>query len=269
MDEKQLFESAAATHLWDSVLLTQVDLTFGQELSVYYRSAPWNRAATVLDAGCGNGCYVHRLRETFGRKQYTGVDSASHLIRLASERYAMPNLTFACEDLLTFQGQYDFVVARAVLQYMKDLSAFLKAMHSLMSEDGVLLLIERADPVPYFFYPELPVVAALLDSMQAEQSKHRIGTANLFGNLRDALAVSSSLIVAEEETITVPSTVGGYKQLFKQLFKGLIEVAEATGFAETDFKAAAREWDDWCTLSESYADLRLHLVMLTKGHHVT
>lgn len=73
-------------------------------LAVRYRGEDMNAARqTVLDAGCGEGYYLGRLREALdarlgaGQLAYTGVDIAKAAARMAAKRY--PGIRFAAADV--------------------------------------------------------------------------------------------------------------------------------------------------------------------------
>lgn len=95
-------------------------------------------AWTAIDAGCGNGWVVRRLRDTHGCRSATGVDGSAGMIQKA--RAVDPTGDYALADLMTWQpaDRADLVVSMEVLYYFPDPLALLtRIARTWLKPDGV------------------------------------------------------------------------------------------------------------------------------------
>ncbi|NBV82964.1 class I SAM-dependent methyltransferase [bacterium] len=74
------------------------------------------RDAVVLDAGCGDGEFFKFCQSEFPDWRYVGIDVSSRMIQAARDR--LPNGLFMESDLLTFTGDYDYVVCSGALNHL-------------------------------------------------------------------------------------------------------------------------------------------------------
>lgn len=101
----------------------------------------------ALDVGCGDGLLARRLTRRAGT--VTGVDSSAEMIRLARERSAGLNVTFAEADFLDTshgllsEGKYGFVSAVAVVHHVEFTQA-VGSLVRLLAPGGRLLVIGLA-----------------------------------------------------------------------------------------------------------------------------
>lgn len=84
------------------------------------------RGFTAVDAGCGNGWAVRRMRDMPGCANACGVDGSAGMIEKA--RSLDPAGDYVLADLVTWQPErpVDLVVSMEVLYYMDDPRAFLR-----------------------------------------------------------------------------------------------------------------------------------------------
>jgi trans-aconitate methyltransferase len=84
------------------------------------------RAFTALDAGCGNGWLVRRLREIRGCAGATGVDGAAGMI--AKARSMDPAGDYVLADLMQWKPTraVDLVISMEVIYYVDDPLALLR-----------------------------------------------------------------------------------------------------------------------------------------------
>jgi trans-aconitate methyltransferase len=91
---------------------------------------------TAIDAGCGNGWIVRRLRDTPGCRAATGVDGSAGMIQKA---HAIdPAGDYVLADLMTWQPpqRVDLVVSMEVLYYFDDPIALLKRIATIWLKPG-------------------------------------------------------------------------------------------------------------------------------------
>lgn len=140
--EEAFWESYAENHFWRLNDKSKV-----RENSVYYDRIydsllPGNRAARILDIGCGGGHFLHYL----DRKGYTGmegIDLSPGLVRFVKEEI-WPGVRQgdAMEYLRSRPDSYDVLVANDFLEHLtKDvIIEFLFLCHDALAEKGMLLL---------------------------------------------------------------------------------------------------------------------------------
>jgi SAM-dependent methyltransferase len=91
---------------------------------------------TVLDIGCGAGDHAQLLQNS--GKQVTGVDlGESEYFKKNRDRVSVILGDF---NQLPFSQQYDCIWASHVLEHQPNVSIFLKKVHSVLKEGGVLAI---------------------------------------------------------------------------------------------------------------------------------
>ena len=158
---------------WDSLLAYQVDLAFPQELKFLVSLKAWRDATCVLDAGCGNGYYISRLREFFPEKRYFGVDISQELVAIAARRH--PDIAVTLADFTQYASdrRFDLIVMRFLVQHLKDFGAVLQAADRLLTPTGRLLIIE-SDLAASGHHPDLPELTEMLRTF-ARVSGEQVG----------------------------------------------------------------------------------------------
>lgn len=93
-------------------------------------------AFTAIDAGCGNGWTVRRLRAALGCRAVTGVDVSAGMIKKAQT--LDPAGHYVLADLATWQPaeRADLVVSMEVLYYLDDPAAFLRRVAAAWLKPG-------------------------------------------------------------------------------------------------------------------------------------
>lgn len=94
------------------------------------------RRFTAVDAGCGNGWIVRRLRAAPGCVSATGVDGAAGMI--AKARALDPAGTYIIADLMAWEPpqEFDLVVSMEVLYYLEDPAALLRRIANVWLKPG-------------------------------------------------------------------------------------------------------------------------------------
>lgn len=96
----------------------------------------------ILDVGCGNGRLTTFLSLDV---DYTGVDNAENIIKIAQKQYANDNRTFAVGSMMELpfaDNSFDCVIACASLHHVPGYAAQLQSlqeMHRVLQADGFLV----------------------------------------------------------------------------------------------------------------------------------
>src|SRR4051812_18006663 len=80
----------------------------------------FEKATTVLDAGCGPAAFAQEIRHLLGNKSYLGIDIEPSFIRRAEEKFqGAIGIRFTVSDIHQHQGgPYDVILMYAVLQHL-------------------------------------------------------------------------------------------------------------------------------------------------------
>ena len=108
----------------------------GEMLAAAYAVLEPADGFAAIDAGCGNGWTVRRLRETGGCRAATGVDGSAGMI--AKARALDPKGDYVLADLVTWSPPepVDLVVSMEVIYYMEDPVALLRNIVSSWLRPG-------------------------------------------------------------------------------------------------------------------------------------
>lgn len=99
------------------------------------------RGKRVLDLGCGYGSYARSFIER-GASYYLGIDSSESMIRKAKAENAGDNIEYKLmnlDDLDSFECRFDLAYSSLVFHYIDDFDKLLRAIHSILNNDGILL----------------------------------------------------------------------------------------------------------------------------------
>jgi trans-aconitate methyltransferase len=95
----------------------------------------------ILDIGCGDGKITAELAARVSHGSVLGIDTSSEMIAFAQNMFsqtAYPNLSFRYGDALnlTFQKEFDVIVAFASLHWTADLAMVLQGIKSSLAPSG-------------------------------------------------------------------------------------------------------------------------------------
>lgn len=103
----------------------------------------------VLDAGCGSGAGMARLRSLLPGSRLTGADANPELLGVARSRFARDeSIQLRGGDLLDVGdvtaglAPYDFAYARFVFQHLSDPVAVASALRQVLRPDGTLAVCD-------------------------------------------------------------------------------------------------------------------------------
>jgi 2-polyprenyl-3-methyl-5-hydroxy-6-metoxy-1,4-benzoquinol methylase len=101
---------------------------------------------SVLDVGCGDGCFLGMLGQEIERR--VGIDLSERAIRFA--RAFHPEVEYRCEDLQHLEEAFDVVTAIEVLEHIRDdkISGFAQALFERVHRDGRLIVSVPTTVVP-------------------------------------------------------------------------------------------------------------------------
>jgi len=95
----------------------------------------------LLEVGCGNGDFL--VRAAARGLSVTGVDRSAHFVETASGKLGNRGRVI-CGDIgqvLASRTRFNFVVFTDVLEHVRDPRAFLRDVHALLLEDGVVVAV--------------------------------------------------------------------------------------------------------------------------------
>ncbi len=246
---------------WDELLVSQVDLSIGSELTMLLSLEQWHRARRVIDAGCGNGYYLAQLREHFADKNYLGIDISPELTASALTRH--PEIEFETADFFAASAApADVVVMRFLVQHLGDFAAILRQARQMLRPGGVLIIIE-ADLSRSVIRPLPPMFLQMLATYQ------KASVAD--GGLKDQLLDDVGALIAksgeswqvaatrENGTSLVGPFAGG--NLIK-VFGIWVELAESSAMFEFDFAAVRRELATWAMQPAAFVNLVTRMFVL-------
>ena len=116
--------------------------------TIIWNAIDWSDK-TVIDIGCGTGETVAGIAN-LGARSVLGVDFSLNALKIASDKYDMPNLTFKCasfpSDSLTISSDLvDVIISCGTLEHMDDPKEALYKMINMLKRDGRIILT-----CPYF-----------------------------------------------------------------------------------------------------------------------
>lgn len=96
----------------------------------------------ILDVGCRQGHIVVDLANKYKNSKIVAFDNLKTEIQQAKSFYQLPNLTFECQDALTFRSraQYDAIVSLSCLHWIKDKATVVNNLYSALKPGGKLFL---------------------------------------------------------------------------------------------------------------------------------
>jgi SAM-dependent methyltransferase len=104
----------------------------------------------VLDIACGAGYGAFQLIQStkYLQSRVTAVDIDQTAIDYAIKRYSNPAIHFICADAMLYDDpdRYDTIISLETVEHIKDTESFVKKLHSLLKNDGVLIVSAPVTP---------------------------------------------------------------------------------------------------------------------------
>ena len=232
------------------------------ELPFFYGSPQWHEARDVLDLGTGNGYYLQKIASRFPDKSYLGIDISEDLIEIATRENSRANVRFICGDLFEFEGAYDVVILRLVLQHLPDVDKVLKKVARITKQGGSVLVIEAHDP-SRMYWPDVPLFMRFFRAYAAYQASLGLDR-TVAARLPEIIENHPCWAAGSAAQVIVPSTLPGNLDLFRKSYGLFIELVEHGSDMTYDFDSVRREWQRWCDLDYAYTQAGLNIVRLDR-----
>ena len=250
-----VFCDVSLARYWDNLLDLQTELMLPLEWPLFYRSDQWGAAHTVLDIGCGNGRYIYEISKKFPNKSYIGIDQSTELINIAKSKYGS-NIKFIECDFNDFQESVDFVIARALVQYLPSIEGFFQRLNTVIRPGGGMLIIERDDIMPFHFEPPAENIVKAVYSVEERQEQNRVNNVSTITGLANAYNQQKSISLINEQLITVSNQIPGNHKKIMEAYQVIMKIVSKFGANNEKIKKGEEEVKDWFS-SDGYTDMRL------------
>lgn len=100
-----------------------------------------NDFRSILDIGCGTGCWTELLKEKFPLAEIKAVDISYEMIKIAQEKLRDSRIRFIKVDgeEIDFDEEFDLISSNAVFHWFVNLKEALLKYRCLLKERGVIL----------------------------------------------------------------------------------------------------------------------------------
>lgn len=159
MEEVGATERRTKAQIYDDLLRFQCELSFDLESAFFRLSPSWSTAVSVLDFGAGNSYYTAQLAHIYPEKRFVALERDS-AVAATGERWTGSQriqIVAGSYESLSRDAQFDFVVARHVLSYLDDRSAFYEWLSKHTTHNAGILVID-ADDSAFVTQPRLPLL---------------------------------------------------------------------------------------------------------------
>ncbi len=143
--------------------MSKYDMTYvNSDTLLFVERAAWintlihNKAASIIDVGCGNGQLLLELRK-LGFSNLTALDPSPKCIE-AIQRQGVNGIAGSIFDI-TSSVQYDAIILSGVLEHICDVAKIMQTLKSLTNPDGLLLVFvpdasryQDYDTVPFDYF---------------------------------------------------------------------------------------------------------------------
>ena len=136
------YVSTHTAHLYGEATLEGIRRQFPVWKSYYGRFLPKDKAAEILDTGCGNGGFLWWLQQ-IGYKNSSGIDISQEQIQIA-RGLGIKNVE--CADLIGFlgskQGYYDVIFVMDVIEHFNknEILGILKLTFDSLNSGGEVII---------------------------------------------------------------------------------------------------------------------------------
>ncbi len=176
----------------------------------YLDMLPIYPADAVLDIGCGDGSYSHKIMQHFPVASYTGIDASSNMIALAKKTIGTnPKVTLQNLDVNTmkFSKEFDCIVSFWCLQWTQNIKKSLENIYVALNNHGRFFAIFPTGDDPYIL-----MYKKVRDSHQFPSLKNFIPPVDVdyrkFSGLREELYFLPFInpqLERAQQNVTLPS----------------------------------------------------------------
>jgi len=253
---------AVAELRWDALLELQVAAYFPYELSFFAGCDGWLKASHVLDAGCGNGYFLSKLRSYFPDKHFTGLDVSAGLVAAARQNARLHGIEVAHSDFFTYvpTQSFDFVIMRLIVQHMSNLEQIFRQLEKIVKVGGSVVIVEP-DTQSFLNYPRTPVFERLLATYAQATAQSNLNRASL-PNLALDVERIEGWEICEDKTFIAPSVGPFANSTVMQIFSLWIDLFERTPGLEFPFDEARDELRAWGQNETAFSQVGIRIVQI-------
>jgi trans-aconitate methyltransferase len=257
-------ETAIAALQWDSLLELQVATFLPYELHFLLSSASWEKARSVLDAGCGNGYYLAHLKRYFPDKALTGIDMSPELIAAARANPALSGASLHNVDITAFQPAtpFEIVLLRLVVQHMQGFEPLFTALRRLVAPGGSVVIIEP-EPSLFLNFPRTRRFEELLKAYAEETGKMQKNRAALH-DLETVVGSLPGWRLNRNEVLMAPQVGPFASRPLMHIFTLWIDIFERSGALAFDFDGVRAELEEWSRRETAYSQLGLRFAEVAR-----
>ena len=103
------------------------------------------RTVSLLDIGCGNGWFAHKLKIALPNAQIFGLDVNKTELEQAASLFSGEKVTFLYGDIfqdIFVPGSFDIIVLNSVVQYFQDFKRLINRLLELLSKGGEIHILD-------------------------------------------------------------------------------------------------------------------------------
>jgi len=105
-----------------------------------------NKPLHILEIGCGNGWFSHKIAILAKKNKIVGLDVNSQELKQATRVFQKENLYFIYGDIFKIKGtlkqQFDIIVLNSAAQYFPDFKALLNTLLTFLKPEGEVHIID-------------------------------------------------------------------------------------------------------------------------------
>lgn len=160
------------------------------KLDLVCRKIELQPGMTVLDIGCGFGCFAGYAAEKYGAK-VTGVTVSKKQAELGMERFKHLPVELKLEDYRKLTGKYDRVISIGIMEHIgfKNYRTYMEVVDRTLKEDGIAFIhtiggnesVTTSNPwlMKYIFpnsmLPSIAQISKAMEGLFVIEDLHNIG----------------------------------------------------------------------------------------------
>lgn len=227
---------------------------------VLFADPDWPKAHQVLDVGCGYGDQLNQLAPIEPKKFFIGIDKDREALRKAPR--TCPNLLFRQADIEseTFQGFYDIVFAKHIIEQTGDVDRFMKFCWKQLRPNGSLVLIARHLPLCRLM-PAIPELTDLYYGLEDSS----MNTERISGALSQVIKEAKFFGFNVEANMTIS---GNTDEDFSKQDLATMHTWVTRCFSQrftADTPRIESKINDWLENPSAYGQMGYHYIKLRKN----